>query len=307
MKEKAKEAASKMTTKRGLMATLMALALVGGGSAAVIDYFAQTSGSGTVDSQAITNSSSTSFSHTASAPHEVFVDTLDLTNNNAEAYEEVSFMTTVTEGASVDGQSVSVQDVEGTHEVTTQSGVTIEIGYDEADDEVTFTPTAVTNYSSMKGVVFGFDTDEDGNYDFQLDSVSSGAQPDYYGYDDQSTGKGDFTDSHDYTQDNSEHAGVYFQDTATQLQDKDSFTLTVDADRLGSSFAIDAEQDGSTFLDDNWDGSTTESETPGQEVTGSEDLVAGDSTRTYAIFTELAADADSGTYNTSVDFTPVAN
>jgi hypothetical protein len=132
----------------------------------------------------------------------------------------------------------------------TDTKVDLRMTYDTSRDEYRFTATGVSDYGSKSGVVFGFDTDNDGNYDFQVDSVSSSLQPDYYGYDDQSEDKGDYIESHDYTQDNSEAFGVFYTDSGTELQNKNTFTLTVDRSKLGSEFAVNADQGSSEFFGD---------------------------------------------------------
>lgn len=299
--------------KKTALAAIAALALVAGGTATVMDYFGQSTGTVDVENQAIAVSDNADYSYSPVAAPETYVEQVDLTNNNEDRIERVTVLPEVT-SSTQSGQTVSIQDVEESKTVTTDSGVKMEIAFNEDAGEIEFTPTDVTTYNQdggTAGVVFGFDTDNDDNYEFQVDTVSSGLQPDLYEYTDQSTGKGDFVEHYDFNSaensgdGTSEHNGVFFTDSSTQLKNKDSFTLTVDAERLGSSFSLDAEQDSSTFLDDNWDGSTASEYNAGEEVTGSEVILDGAETRTYAIFTEIEAGHGSTTYTTDVGFSPV--
>ncbi len=135
----------------------------------------------------------------------------------------------------------------------TQTNVDLRMTYDTSRDEYRFTATGVSNYGSDSGVVFGFDVDDDGQYDFQVDAKSSGYQPDYYEY---GSSSGWTTDTYDFNsgsqggEGTSEYDGVFFKDSGTLLENKNSFTLTVDRSRLGSDFAVNADDQGGSFTKD---------------------------------------------------------
>ncbi|MFB6291904.1 MAG: hypothetical protein ABEI58_00760 [Candidatus Nanohaloarchaea archaeon] len=167
----------------------------------------------------------------------------------------------------------------------TSTNIDVRMTYDTSRDEFRFTATGISDYSSNQGVVFGFDTNDDGKYDFQVDSVSSGYQPDYYEY---GSSDGWFTDTYDFNSEGnggngtSEYEGVFFTDSGTLLQNKNSFTLTVNASRLGRNFAFNADEDSSAFVKD------------GSDSRDASDAVTVSTSTSEA---DLVVDGDSDTFN----------
>lgn len=283
--------------KKGGSLMLVAMLVVTAGTAATVANYFTSSGTANIQNQAISSDDSTSFNYgQVPAAPETFVDVVQIDNNNAQPYEEVGFKWDVQSPSEV---TTSVVDV--SEPVSVSTGKASEVGYDTSDNEVTVT---VTNYDN--DAVIGFDTDNDGTYDFQIDAVSSGQQPDYYGYTDDSTGRTDWTNSFDWTNNaEQEYRGVHFTDTGTQLQNKDSFTLTVDAERLGNQFTYAVETQ-SDYLDDLQTSSEAKQTGFGEDVTTTETYVAGDSSKNYVVVSEVETASEAGDYTATVDAVPLS-
>lgn len=82
---------SRISGKQALVG-VAALVLIGGGSAAVIDYFATTSGTATVNNPAV-DADSDSIELSGDAAPETFYNTLSATNNNDDRFVDVSPVT----------------------------------------------------------------------------------------------------------------------------------------------------------------------------------------------------------------------
>lgn len=300
------------------LALIFLVAFAGVGAGALVTTFGSTSGEVTINQKAVTITEDQFDWPDFNAAPETVVSQTSVQNNNDD--EEVTYQ------LSADQSGPNTEDVEdwattvfaiGDGQTYTNTNLDVEVSYDASSDEVQFTVPAVNDYSSNNGVVFGFDTDNDGVYDFQVDTVSSGYQPDYYEYED-----GDWTaDTYDFNSESnggdgtSEYEGVFFTDSGTLLEDKSSFTLTVDAERLGSEFAFNVDQDSGDFTKqgDGADASNAVQATPAEEVatisagdsSGSAVLtVDGGETTDFAVIDEFGSQTPAGDYTLTVEAAP---
>jgi hypothetical protein len=310
---------------------LVGLFLVGGGSAALLTNFGTVSGEADVTQAVEVTGEPTTVSYDQVVAGTTTVDTFDVENNNEETSVDYTIdlqTSTNPSDGNMNGVDTQILDIgaerDSDTEVATGPGslVDTEVSYDSSSDEVQIEATGIDNYGSNEGVIIAVDTDNDGVYDFHIDAISSGEQPDYWENSDDGT-DGYNGESFNYDQANdesngdddgadaeSEHDGVFYTQPDTSLREKDSFVLTINADKLGSEFAFNVDDSADFAKPAAYEGDDSDPDAVqvalGEEVSeGTVQTVSADDTRNYALVNEWAINLDpTYDYNVTAQITP---
>jgi hypothetical protein len=278
---------------------LVGLLVMGGASATLLSTFGTTSATVDVDEQAVslTEEPDVTLSGQA-APENKWVSTTAVNNNPNETiyfdWEIDEDTSSVTNTAAFSSVVVDVEDkfTTGT-DTTSGSNLTTEVGYNTSEDELTFEVPSVDNYGSQEGVTMYFDTNGDGNYNFQVDTAASGAAGDVWKWNAEDQ---QWDGVHDWTQDPVEYQGISHKsatDPNTDLSELENVTITVDADKFDRQFRVAASHYGSTVDGKSSGDSSNYALVNFPEVNGTEVALNGGSERDYALVVGANSGADS--------------
>lgn len=305
----------------------MALAVVGGGSAALIQVFGSSQAEATISNQALTVTGDTSPDYSVSAAPETFADSIQVSNNNED--EAVDYAVDVTQEAlgSGDVGDWNTTVFEATSNAQTGNGITVNRTYVTDTNRVAFN---ITGYSGDTGA-FYLSTEGNSTPEIQIgfydqDATTPRAKV-WRNVDGTYTEDTRFDkDSGEFNSDDVFTSGT-FDSKLTGFIGKDFVTLRVNASELGTDFQYGVKDNGgSNFNYDNGgtagtqaaDDTATTTETIGKQlVEVTQSATEGTSTpastiygtqtqnpEDLAIIQEFGSQTPSDTYNSTVNVEP---